>query len=96
MPTLNPLALPIAGLLACTVLATSPGFAAQTCSARSTPTITPVVELYTSEGCNSCPPADKWVSRLKADPSVVALAFHVDYWDRLGWKDRFEIGRAHV
>jgi len=63
--------------------------AAQTCSARSAATITPVVELYTSEGCSSCPPADRWLSRLKADPGVVALAFHVDYWDRLGWKDRF-------
>ncbi len=51
--------------------------------------MTPVVELYTSEGCNSCPPADRWLSTLKADPAVVALAFHVDYWDRLGWKDRF-------
>lgn len=59
------------------------------CSARSGPAITPVVELYTSEGCSSCPPADQWLSRLKADPGVVALAFHVDYWDRLGWKDRF-------
>ena len=48
-----------------------------------------MVELYTSEGCNSCPPADRWLSKLKADPAVVALAFHVDYWDRLGWKDRF-------
>ena len=48
-----------------------------------------MVELYTSEGCNSCPPADRWLSKLKADPTVVALAFHVDYWDRLGWKDRF-------
>ena len=48
-----------------------------------------MVELYTSEGCNSCPPADRWLSTLKADPAVVALAFHVDYWDRLGWKDRF-------
>ncbi|MEP7056850.1 MAG: DUF1223 domain-containing protein [Caldimonas sp.] len=56
---------------------------------RSARTQTPVVELYTSEGCSSCPPADKWLSRLKADPDVVALAFHVDYWDRLGWKDRF-------
>jgi hypothetical protein len=51
--------------------------------------VTPVVELYTSEGCNSCPPADRWMSALKAEPGVVALAFHVDYWDRLGWKDRF-------
>lgn len=48
-----------------------------------------VVELYTSEGCNSCPPADRWLSRVATGPDVVALAFHVDYWDRLGWKDRF-------
>lgn len=63
--------------------------AAPTCSARSGAGIAPVVELYTSEGCNSCPPADRWLSALKAEPGVVALAFHVDYWDRLGWKDRF-------
>lgn len=66
-------------------------------SAMSTPVCTaispafamPLVELYTSEGCNSCPPADRWLSRLKGQTGVVALAFHVDYWDRLGWKDRF-------
>ncbi|KNZ31746.1 MAG: hypothetical protein AD742_17140 [Methylibium sp. NZG] len=60
-----------------------------TCTARSGATVAPVVELYTSEGCNSCPPADQWLSRLKADAQLVGLAFHVDYWDRLGWKDRF-------
>ena len=48
-----------------------------------------VVELYTSEGCSSCPPADRWVSTLKGQPDLVVLAFHVSYWDRLGWKDRF-------
>ncbi len=48
-----------------------------------------VVELYTSEGCSSCPPADRWLSGLKDRPGVVAMAFHVSYWDRLGWKDRF-------
>lgn len=54
---------------------------------------TAVVELYTSEGCSSCPSADRWLSRLIETPSdevnVLALAFHVDYWDYLGWKDRF-------
>lgn len=54
---------------------------------------TTVVELYTSEGCSSCPPADAWLSSLKSDPrlfkSLLPLAFHVDYWDRLGWPDRF-------
>ena len=63
--------------------------AGEVCSAQSARGVAPVVELYTSEGCNSCPPADRWLSKLKADPAVVALAFHVDYWDRLGWKDRF-------
>lgn len=52
-----------------------------------------LLELFTSEGCSSCPPADRWLSRLKRDPrlwrQVVPVAFHVDYWDRLGWKDRF-------
>lgn len=75
------------GLLALAMLAQA--HAAPVCSARSPTTVTPVVELYTSEGCNSCPPADRWLSGVKADVSVVALAFHVDYWDRLGWKDRF-------
>jgi hypothetical protein len=63
--------------------------AAEACSARSAATMPPVIELYTSEGCDSCPPADRWLSKLKSEPGVVALAFHVDYWDRLGWKDRF-------
>jgi hypothetical protein len=63
--------------------------AGASCTVHSARTTTPLVELYTSEGCSSCPPADRWLSRLKAEPDVVALAFHVDYWDRLGWKDRF-------
>ncbi len=48
-----------------------------------------IVELYTSEGCSSCPPADQWLAALPRDGSVLALAFHVDYWDSLGWADRF-------
>ena len=70
-------------------LGNAPSWSAATCSAQSAANAAPVIELYTSEGCSSCPPADRWLSRLKEDPSVVALAFHVDYWDRLGWKDRF-------
>jgi hypothetical protein len=63
--------------------------AASACSAASGPRAPAVVELYTSEGCSSCPPADRWLSALQDKPDVVALAFHVDYWDGLGWKDRF-------
>lgn len=64
-------------------------FAAQdACTAQSGPAITPVIELYTSEGCSSCPPADKWVSSLKGSGMVVQ-AFHVGYWDYIGWVDRF-------
>ena len=49
-----------------------------------------IAELYTSEGCDSCPPADKWFSTLSIQKDgVVPLAFHVDYWDYIGWKDRF-------
>jgi len=52
-----------------------------------------VVELYTSEGCSSCPPADEWLEALieieSDEIDVLALAFHVDYWDYIGWKDRF-------
>ena len=52
-----------------------------------------LVELYSSEGCSSCPAAEAWLGHLKADPGlwrdVFPIAFHVDYWDNLGWKDRF-------
>ena len=52
-----------------------------------------LVELYTSEGCSSCPPADRWLSGLKKDSGLwkrfVPIAFHVDYWDYIGWEDRF-------
>ena len=52
-----------------------------------------LLELYTSEGCSSCPPADRWLSNLRDDPrlwrEVVPVAFHVDYWDYIGWSDRF-------
>lgn len=46
-----------------------------------------VVELFTSQGCSSCPPADRLLRTLAQRPDVLALGFHVDYWDRLGWTD---------
>lgn len=48
-----------------------------------------VVELFTSQGCSSCPPADAYLGRLAKRPDIVALSFHVDYWDYIGWKDPF-------
>lgn len=62
-------------------------------SINSAPTITPLVELYTSEGCSSCPPADQFLGRLGGllddQFRAVPLAFHVDYWNWLGWTDPF-------
>lgn len=60
---------------------------------ESGPLRTHLIELYTSEGCSSCPPAEAWLSNLKNEPRLwrdfVPVAFHVDYWDRLGWRDPF-------
>ena len=58
---------------------------------------TALLELYTSQGCSSCPPADTWLSQLKDSPKLwkdfVPVAFHVDYWDYLGWRDPFAAAR---
>lgn len=63
---------------------------AEECSAKSGKQVLPLLELYTSEGCSSCPPADLWLSNLQfKDSTLTPLAFHVDYWDYIGWKDRF-------
>lgn len=48
-----------------------------------------VVELYTSQGCSSCPPADEFMAELATHEEVIALALHVDYWDYIGWEDSF-------
>ena len=48
-----------------------------------------VVELFTSQGCSYCPPADAYLNELANQPNVIALAWHVDYWDYIGWKDSF-------
>lgn len=66
---------------------------AQTCSGRSPAHTVALLELYTSEGCSSCPPADRFVSALRASgltsAQVVPLALHVDYWNYIGWQDPF-------
>jgi hypothetical protein len=71
-------------------------FAAQVhaeCSASSGPQRAALLELYTSEGCSSCPPADRWLSSFAKQgvghARAVPLALHVDYWDYIGWQDRF-------
>jgi len=91
----------VAAVVAVTLLAV----AAQLAAARPSPSSAPsapgsgpvLLELFTSQGCSSCPPADELLSRLAADPElggrVVPLAFHVDYWNRLGWRDPFSDAR---
>jgi hypothetical protein len=62
---------------------------AQTCQRTAGAQPPAVVELFTSQGCSSCPPADRWLSTLKGQSDVVALSFHVNYWNHLGWKDPY-------
>ncbi|MEO8631325.1 MAG: DUF1223 domain-containing protein [Betaproteobacteria bacterium] len=80
----------VAALLACSSFASAH---AQQCQIQSTAQRVTVVELYTSEGCNSCPPADRWFSGLAqqgvSPDKAILLAYHVDYWNQLGWTDRF-------
>jgi hypothetical protein len=86
-------------LLALSAFFTPPLLAAE-CSASSGVQTIALLELYTSEGCSSCPPADRWLGKLVmqgfAPDRVIPLALHVDYWDSLGWKDSFaKLGFAH-
>lgn len=87
MPTPRPTALLIAASMG--TLLNAHAASSTVCETQSGAKPPVVVELYTSEGCSSCPPADRWLSALNNQPNVLPLAFHVNYWDRLGWQDRF-------
>src|SRR5882672_4622428 len=80
-------------VLAALAIFTIPDRVAAQCSIESGARRVALLELYTSEGCDSCPPADRWISALAErglDPlRVVTLGFHVDYWNYLGWSDPF-------
>jgi hypothetical protein len=82
----------LAAAYAAASFAALPAALAAECRATSPASTVALIELYTSEGCDSCPPADRWFSTIDLGgrgTRAVALAFHVDYWDRQGWKDRF-------
>ncbi len=84
----------VLGPLVLSVLATASTVqgAAPLCSATSGQRQAPLIELYTSQGCSSCPPADRWLSSLRPRVDageVVPVALHVGYWDYIGWKDPF-------
>jgi len=86
MPAMRALLLCLPAILVATVNAQNTALTFQSSGEQ-----TALIELYTSEGCSSCPPAETWLSRLQASPRLwkdfVPLAFHVDYWDYLGWRD---------
>jgi hypothetical protein len=81
------------GITTSHVLAQQPGSTPPATTFESGETQNSLIELFTSEGCSSCPPAEKWMSALKSNQAlwkkIIPVAFHVDYWDRLGWRDRF-------
>lgn len=80
----------LTGVLTALLLLNSVAVFAGECAAKSGENAVSLLELYTSEGCSSCPPADKWLSHLTTDyTKFTPLAFHVDYWDYIGWKDQF-------
>jgi hypothetical protein len=83
-----------AALLALICLGVELGSARNLPAQSNSPRGPVVVELYTSQGCSSCPPADALLGELSQMPNVLALAFHVDYWDSIGWRDHFALPTA--
>ena len=78
------------GALSCsTAMGMMSAYAQTTCSSQNGGAQLHLVELYTSEGCDSCPPAEKWMVSLSKHAQFAGLEFHVDYWDSLQWKDPF-------
>jgi hypothetical protein len=79
------------GLWLCAAQGVLQGAGAQTATQSATQSAAHpvVVELYTSQGCSSCPPADALLAELAKEPGVIPLALHVDYWDYIGWTDEF-------
>lgn len=82
---MRPIGLVLSSLFLCVA-----GAAQAECIAQSAPSRTHLLELFTSEGCSSCPPADEWLRSVRASTQVEPLEWHVDYWDSLGWPDRFD------
>ena len=85
--------LPLTLMLGALLFSAAPLMSADLMQLQSGSAQITLVELYTSEGCSSCPPAESWLTRLKDSPRLwkdfVPVAFHVDYWDYLGWRDSF-------
>lgn len=79
-----------------TIAVAAAGGANAACTAGAQAAHPHLLELYTSEGCSSCPPAERWLRLVSQDAAVVALEFHVDYWDSHSWRDRFDSPRFTV
>lgn len=84
---------PLTSLIFASAATLSPGNSPRQCEFRTDAAAPQRVEVYTSEGCSSCPPADRWFSTLQQREDQILLAFHVDYWNDLGWPDRFSDAR---